>query len=229
MAQQQYLVRHLDTGKEFKRDFILNNAQVITSSWPHPTVVDPAVEAFHQKLPDCAETRLHARPVIAAELGIGHVFLKDESIRFGLPAFKILGASWAIFKSVCQKLDLPLSSSINEAREAIASARNMQVVTCTEGNWGRACARMGRILNLEVVIYVPGFMSEYTQQLIESEGAKVIRLPNGSYDDSIEKARSVSEETGALLVMDTSWDDYEEVPRVCYRLQALLSADSSGH
>ena len=214
MAQQQYSVRHLDTGKEFTRDIIFINALEMKSTWPHSAVVDPAVEAFHQKLPDYAETRLHPLPTIAAELGIGHLFLKDESNRFGLPAFKILGASWAIFRSACRKLDLPLSSSLEDVRQAIGSAKNLEVVTCTEGNWGRACARMGKILELPVTIYVPGFMSEYTQHLIESEGAQVIRLLDGSYDDSIEKARSVAEGTGTLLVMDTSWVGYEEVPQV---------------
>ncbi|EME42267.1 hypothetical protein DOTSEDRAFT_154934 [Dothistroma septosporum NZE10] len=212
MAQQQYQIKHLKSGKEVQRDFVFINSSEATSSWSHPAVVDAAVEAFHQELPDYNVTPLHSLPTVAAELGIGQLFLKDESNRFGLPAFKILGASWAIFKSVCRELNLPLTSSMEEVRRAITSMKDLQVVTCTEGNWGRACARMGKLLDLPIVIYVPGFMTEYTQRLIESEGAQVVRLPNGSYDDSIQKARTVSEETGALLVMDISWDGYQEVP-----------------
>ena len=108
---------------------------------------------------------------LAKELGLGHVFLKDESERLGLPAFKILGASWAIYKAVSAKCGLPLTCSL-DALSSAASKAGIKLVTCTEGNWGRAVARMAKYLQITAVIFVPDFMDQATQKKIESEGRK---------------------------------------------------------
>ncbi|EME81536.1 uncharacterized protein MYCFIDRAFT_118244, partial [Pseudocercospora fijiensis CIRAD86] len=180
-------------------------------------IADPAVEAFHKALPDYNETPLRALDDVASELGLAHVFLKDESARCGLPAFKILGASWAAHNAICKHLHLPSTSSLPQVRAALAEAQAagnaVRLVTCSEGNWGRACARMSRILGIEATIYVPGFMSTSTLNLLRDEGAHVRVLKNGSYDDSIAATRKDSHETGALMVMDTSWAGYAEVPQ----------------
>jgi diaminopropionate ammonia-lyase len=174
------------------------------------------VEAFHRTLPSYNETKLHNLPSIAEELGLKNVFLKDESTRFGLPAFKILGASWAIHRCLCENYSLPEEASLDDVKEAVTkSKQGARLVLCSEGNWGRACARMGKILAVPVTIYVPGFMSAYTQNLLGEEGAEVKVLEGGSYDDSIAAALEDSQRTGALLIMDTSWEGYEQVPKVC--------------
>lgn len=191
-----------------------------THTWEHSQYTDPAVEAFHQKLPDYNETILHALPSVASDLGLAHVFLKDESTRFGLPAFKILGASWAAYRAICKLLNLSINSTLDDVRQSLAFAKidgnEVRLVTCSEGNWGRACARMSKILGIQATIYVPGFMSEYTQLLLRGEGADLRVLKDGSYDDSIAATRKDADETGALMVMDTSWDGYEEVPKVTW-------------
>lgn len=212
-----YEVRHLETGDEFARPWMLVNEHE-KSSWDVEDKTDPAVEAFHKTLPDYNETKLHSLPTVAAELGIAHVFIKDESTRFGLPAFKILGASWAIHKSICQNLKIPIASGHEDVQKALSTARStgqsIRLVTCSEGNWGRATARMAKILGVPATIYVPGFMSEYTQNLLRGEGADVNVLKGGSYDDSIAATRHDAESTGALMVMDTSWEGYKDVPQV---------------
>lgn len=212
-----YKVRHVATGKEYERPWmLLNNHE--KSSWDISHQSDQAIEAFHRALPDYNETQLHALPSVASELGLSHVFVKDESTRFGLPAFKILGASWAIHKAVCQRLNIPVTATLEDVRNALSSARSarqeIRLVTCSEGNWGRACARMAKILRVQATIYVPGFMSEYTQNLLRGEGAEVTVLKDGSYDDSIAATRQDADATGALMVMDTSWEDYQDVPKV---------------
>lgn len=213
-----YTVRHLDSKKEFSRPWIYQNSLANDArTWAAETA-DPAVEAFHKALPDYNETELHDLKNVASELGLAHVFIKDESTRFGLPAFKILGASWAAHKAICKRLNLPSTSSLDKVRKALADAQTagkaVRLVTCSEGNWGRACARMSKILGIEATIYVPGFMSEYTQNLLRGEGADVKVLKDGSYDDSIAATRKDSDATGALMVMDTSWEGYTEVPKV---------------
>ncbi|KAK5137946.1 hypothetical protein LTR08_005742 [Meristemomyces frigidus] len=180
----------------------------------NPSTTDAALETFHRQLPDYGETPLHSLPSIAAELGFKHVFVKDESTRFGLPSFKILGASWAIHRAVCKHLSMPPSTTLTGLQEALAkgTASEVRIVTCTDGNWGRACARMAKYLRVPVTVYVPGFMIESTQNLMRSEGAEVKVVANGSYDDAIAAVQHDMQRTGALMVMDTSWEGYEEVP-----------------
>jgi diaminopropionate ammonia-lyase len=182
------------------------------ASWKHTgPSANPAVEPFHRTLPDYAITTLIPLPEVAKQLGLGHVLMKDESNRLGLPAFKILGASWAIHKTVAAKCNLPLTASLQELGDAARKA-NIELVTCTEGNWGRSVARMAKYLQVNAVIFVPAFMDEATQKKIEGEGAKVI-VVDGDYDYSIAKAREEADK-GGMLVMDVSWKGYEEIPEV---------------
>ena len=172
---------------------------------------NPAVEPFHRSLPDYTVTPLVPLPELAQQLGLGHVLLKDESQRLGLPAFKILGASWAIHKAISAKCGLASSASLDELGNAVQK-EGIKLVTCTEGNWGRAVGRMAKYLQIEAVIFVPDFMDEATQKKIASEGANVI-VVNGDYDDSIAKAKEEADK-GGMLVMDVSWEGYEEIPQV---------------
>lgn len=183
------------------------------SSWTYSgPSIDPAVEAFHRQLPEYNVTPLVSLPDLAKELGLDHVLLKDESYRFGLPAFKILGASWAIYKAVAAKCNMPLTCSLEELGTS-ARAQGVKLVTCTEGNWGRATARMAKYLQVPATIFVPRFMNQATQDKIASEGAKVVVI-DGNYDDSILAARKLAEDENWVLVMDVSWKGYEEIPQV---------------
>ena len=171
----------------------------------------PEVEQFHRSLPDYAITPLVSLPDVANGLGLGHVLLKDESNRLGLPAFKILGASWGVYKAVATNCGLPLSSTLVEVGAA-AKKNGIHLVTCTEGNWGRALSRMAKYLQITATIFVPDFMDKATQQKIESEGAKVV-VVDGDYDFSIKCAKEEAEK-GGILIMDVSWEGYEEIPEV---------------
>jgi len=59
---------------------------------------------FHKRLPGYRPTPLRCLPELASRFGVGEVILKYESDRFGLPAFKILGASWAAYRAAVQRL-----------------------------------------------------------------------------------------------------------------------------
>ncbi|KAF2640240.1 tryptophan synthase beta subunit-like PLP-dependent enzyme [Massarina eburnea CBS 473.64] len=182
------------------------------SSWKSDgSCVNPAVEPFHRKLPDYNTTPLVPLPDLAKELGLGHVLLKDESNRFGLPAFKILGASWAVYKAVASECELPLTCALGDLG-ASARERGVRLISSTEGNWGRAVARMAKHLEIASVIFVPEFMDRATQDRISREGAKLV-VVNGDYDKSIEVARMEAEKENSLLVMDVSWEGYEEIPQ----------------
>jgi len=180
------------------------------SNWTCESLTDPDVLPFHRSLPDYNETALTPLPSIAKELGIKALFLKDESTRFGLPAFKILGASWAVFRAVLDATEL-YASCFEDLKKA-AKSKGVKLVTTTEGNWGRSVARMGKFLEIPVTVYVPRYMDDATQKKIRSEGAEVILLQE-EYDGALQVARQHSEKTGDLLVLDTSWEGYETIPR----------------
>ncbi|WPH00432.1 Hypothetical protein R9X50_00326100 [Acrodontium crateriforme] len=215
-----YQAIHLSSSEIHSRTSVFfNNSEEKLEGSQHQHF-DPAVERFHKTFPGYGETQLHALPELAHELGLKNVFVKDESTRFGLPAFKILGASWAIHRAVCQRLGLGEQSrelSLADLEASLKSGRfggeKVRLVSCTEGNWGRATARVAKYLGVLVTIYAPGYMSEYTQNIIRSEGANVEVLKGASYDETIEVVKRDAETTGALLVMDVSWDGYEQIPQ----------------
>ena len=152
----------------------------------------PQVGAFHQTLPGYAPTPLVDLPSLAAELGVGRVLVKDESARLGLPAFKVLGASWAC-------------SRVLQSGPAV-------LVTATDGNHGRAVARMAAYLKTTATVFVPAVMLPETAAHITGEGATVIRV-DGDYDDAVRAAAEhAGAEPGRALVQDTAWPGYEEVP-----------------
>jgi diaminopropionate ammonia-lyase len=207
-----YTVQHLASGETFTRPGVLINNHASTGG-PWEVAIDPDVEAFHRQLPTYNETKLHSLTDMARELGFANVFLKDESTRFGLPSFKILGASWAVHRAVCKHFGLPSSTALASLINTVKNSKGtMRIVTCTDGNWGRSVARIASILRIPATIFVPGFMIQYTQNLIRSEGAEVKVVHNGSYDDAIQIVIEESHRTGALMVMDVAWPGYEEVP-----------------
>lgn len=181
------------------------------------------VLAFHQNLPHYEQTPLHSLPQVAKELQLGHVFVKDESNRFGLPSFKILGASWAVYRAIAERLRLDPAAFMDDNRGSqfwarlgsMARAEGLSLVSCTEGNWGRAVARMAKYIGIPAVIYVPSFMPETTRARIRSEGADLL-VVDSSYDDGVAAARAESERNElAILAMDMGWEGYKTFPGVC--------------
>jgi diaminopropionate ammonia-lyase len=153
--------------------------------------------------------------------------LKDESDRFGLPSFKILGASYGVFRAIADKLGIPIANRgpSLELLGSEARSHGVALVTCTEGNWGRAVARMAKYLGIPAKIFVPSFMPATTQARIRSEGAEVV-VVSGSYDDSVDEAKQEAEKDGSLLVMDFGWEGYEVIPQV---RTCFLHSDLSLH
>ncbi|KAK4129112.1 tryptophan synthase beta subunit-like PLP-dependent enzyme [Parathielavia appendiculata] len=187
-----------------------------------PSQSELHVQSFHRLLPNYAETPLHSLQSLAKELNLGHVLLKDESLRLGLPSFKILGASWAVYRTVIERLGLDAQSFLRQNEQyldlsllgaaAHRKGRDLKLVTCTEGNWGRAVARMARYMGIPAVVYVPAHMPETTRNMIRGEGAEV-RVVDGDYDVAVEATKEAAMVDGSLLVMDISWEGYETVPQ----------------
>lgn len=179
-----------------------------TATGPAP----PSVLAFHQTLPDYAPSPLHTFPTIARDLGLGHVLIKDESRRFGLPSFKILGASWAVHRAVAAHVGAAPETPGSELGMRARSA-GVRIVTPTAGNWGRAVARMAKNLGVPATVFVSALMPKATKDAIASEGAEVVSVP-GSYDDSLVAATEEARKGTSLLILDVGMDGYEEIPKV---------------
>ena len=168
---------------------------------------------FHRRLPEYAVTPLVDAPTLAASLGVGKVWVKDESWRLGLPAFKILGASWAVYKALeAHSGGIGEWGNVEELRGRLAPLLPLTLVAATDGNHGRAVARMAKLLGLKARIFVPADMVPARIEAIRSEGAELV-VVRGTYDEAV--ARSAEEEADGrcLVISDTSWPGYEDVPR----------------
>jgi len=172
--------------------------------------------ALHRRLPGYAPSPLLKLPRLAGELGLERLWLKDESNRLGLPAFKILGASWATIRALdallVARTGQPTSdwATLDELAGQLAPLRPLTLACATDGNHGRAVARMARWLGLAAHILVPADMALARVAAIRSEGARVSPI-DGTYDDAVDAAVHLAA-PDCLVVSDTAWPGYEDVP-----------------
>ncbi|WOQ17038.1 diaminopropionate ammonia-lyase [Raineyella sp. W15-4] len=174
---------------------------------------DDRSAAFHRQLPGWAPTPLQAAPTAALALGVASVQVKDESSRLAMPSFKILGASWASYRALLAHLgdDAPTGEvTLAELRSALGP-RPVTLVAATDGNHGRAVARMASLLGLAAIILVPRDMVTARREAIRAEGAD-LRVVDGGYDDAIDASAALAD-AEHVVISDTSWEGYTEVPR----------------
>jgi diaminopropionate ammonia-lyase len=167
--------------------------------------------AFHAGLPGYAATPLAELPALARELNIARLFVKDESARLGLPAFKSLGAYWAVAQVLAARAGLQGPLTLGALRAA-AAGHDLTLVTATDGNHGRAVARFAALLGLRAHVLVPQVIPAAAVAQIAAEGATVTTVA-GSYDDAVARAaRTAAGDGTAVLVQDMAWPGYTEVP-----------------
>lgn len=162
---------------------------------------------LHRKLSSYEVT-----PLVRAEVaGLGALWIKDESSRLDLPSFKILGASWAILRALERRLgDIGPWNDTDELAALLAPHGPLTLAAATDGNHGRAVARMASLLGLRALIYVPEGTAAARIEAVESEGAECEVVPGG-YDDAVRRSAEQASEH-CLVISDTSWPGYEEVP-----------------
>jgi diaminopropionate ammonia-lyase len=175
--------------------------------------------AFHRSLPGFAATPLTEIPVLAAELGVGRVFVKDESARLGLPAFKVLGASWAVHRALASR----------------TAPGPVTLVTATDGNHGRAVAWVARLLGQRASVFVPDGVHPAAVAAIAAEGAEITHV-TGDYDEAVRQAAAAAAGPEAILIQDTAWPGYEQIPgwivegygTLCAEIDEQLAAAGAG-
>lgn len=169
---------------------------------------------FHKSFPEYSVTPLVNLENLSEKLGLSGIFLKDESYRFGLNAFKVLGGSYSMAKYLAQRLDmditdLPYEKLVSdEVREKLG---DITFVTATDGNHGRGVAWTANRLKQKSVVYMPKGSSLVRLENIRKEGADA-SITDMNYDDAVRLAAKYADEHNGVVIQDTAWEGYEEIP-----------------
>jgi diaminopropionate ammonia-lyase len=201
--------------------YVLNESVERAPGRFHPPAPHPL--PFHRGMPGYAPAPLIDCGELARRIGVGTLLVKDQSRCFGLPAFKIIGASWAVNRAVSERLDLPQATTFGELLERAEGVRPLRLVTATDGNHGRAVAHMAALLGLDATIYVPRGTVQARIDGIESEGARLV-VVDGAYDQTVERAAQDAGER-CVIVSDTSWPGYASIPAAVIDGYASIMAE----
>ena len=172
------------------------------------------VRAFHRSFPMYAPTPLVSLNDTAGALGLGAVYIKDESWRFGLNAFKVLGGSYAIGSFLAGKLGIPMENAgygllvSPETREKLG---DITFVTATDGNHGRGVAWAATQFGQKSVVYMPKGSALERLENIRAAGADA-SITELNYDGAVRLANAHAREYGWTVIQDTAWEGYEEIP-----------------
>ena len=171
--------------------------------------------AFHESFPQYAVTPLADLEKMSAWLGLGKVAIKDESYRFGLNAFKVLGGSYAIAKYIAQQLGKDVSElpyNVLTDKNTLSALKPVTFFSATDGNHGRGVAWAAHVLGQKCVIRMPVGSTEYRRKQIENEGAECT-IEKVNYDDCVRMvAKEAAEAGNGVVIQDTAWEGYEEIP-----------------
>ncbi len=178
--------------------------------------VSPDIQDVHVSLDEYFPTPLVELPGLAAYLGLGRVLIKDEASRFGLQAFKALGASYAVYRFIKDQFAQE-GRAVPEAKDfyrrtALLPPGRFTFCTATDGNHGRGVAWVARKLRQHAAIYMPKNTVLARIKSIIAEGAKVTII-DGHYDEAVEQAAKDAAEFGWQIISDTSWPGYVDIPR----------------
>lgn len=197
---QMVQTRHV-TGRSYNLDFLSPDEA-------------KKVRNFHSSFPVYRETPLVHLPQTAKELKLGDIYVKDESYRFGLNAFKVLGGSYAIGNYMAKRLgmdisELPYEKMVSEKiRERLGE---ITFVTATDGNHGRGVAWTAHQLKQHSVVYMPKGSAKERLAHIQAEGAEA-SITDMNYDEAVRLANSQAEKNGWIMIQDTAREGYEDIP-----------------
>jgi len=174
-----------------------------------PQALCAAAQADIARWPGYAPTPLVRLPQLASELGIGQLYCKDESGRFGLGSFKALGGAYAV------------------ERLAAGAGGPLTVACATEGNHGRSVAWGARRAGARCVIFLHRNVSAGREQAIAVHGAEIRRV-DGNYDDAVRECAEVAGREGWTIVSDTTWPGYDRIPRIVMAGYSIMTAEMAG-
>lgn len=172
------------------------------------------VRNFHKSFSEYRVTPLHSLDQLSKQLGVSNIWVKDESYRFGLNAFKVLGGSYAVGKYLAEKLNVDISELSFEklrSKEVKEKLGDITFVTATDGNHGRGIAWAANHLGQKSVVFMPKGSSEIRLNNIRKEGAEA-SITDLNYDDAVRLASKYADEYNGVLIQDSAWEGYEKIP-----------------
>lgn len=170
--------------------------------------------AFHSSFPEYTETPLVNLPHLAEKLGVASFHVKDESYRFGLNAFKVLGGSYSIGNYIAKRLGVDISELPYQkivSKEVHDKLGELTFVTATDGNHGRGVAWTANRLGQKSVVYMPKGSAQERLHNIQALGSQA-SITDLNYDDAVRLANDNAEKFGWIMVQDTAWEGYEDIP-----------------
>lgn len=179
---------------------------------------------FHQKITGYKPTPLVALNELAGLFGVHKILVKDESQRFGLNAFKMLGGSYAIARLLCEKYQLDIDAlSFEKLKSSIKE--KMTFATTTDGNHGRGVAWAAQQLGQNAVIYMPKGSAQERVDAILKLGAECI-VTDMNYDDTVRFTMQTAQQNGWEVVQDTAWEGYTKIPTWIMQGYATLADEA---
>ena len=186
---------------------------------------------FHKSFPQYSETPLANLKEMAKFLGLEKVCIKDESYRFGLNAFKVLGGSYAIARHLADELGRDITTVDYKYLTSDDLKKDLgNIVTffsATDGNHGRGVAWAANKLGQKCVIYMPKGSTQYRLNAIKAENAEAT-IEEYNYDDCVRKAAAESaKRPHSVVIQDTAWEGYEKIPSWIMQGYGTMALESS--
>ncbi|MDO4562036.1 MAG: diaminopropionate ammonia-lyase [bacterium] len=190
-----------------------------------------AARAFHESFPQYKVTPLAELKELAKFYGVRNLFIKDESYRFGLNAFKVLGGSFAMARYISKLTGRPIEALTYDALTSPELKKETGEITffsATDGNHGRGVAWAANKLGQKSVIMMPKGSQKARFDNIRKEGA-VTTIEEFNYDDCVRKAAKAAAGTpGGVVVQDTAWEGYEEIPAWIMQGYGTMAIEADG-
>lgn len=211
--------------------WVLNHMPKTADTYLPIMAVNKAQKAkqFHESFPQYERTPLTSLSHLADYLSLDSIYVKDESYRFGLNAFKVLGGSFAIANYIAKKMNrdistLPYSVLTSETlKKAFGQAT---FYTATDGNHGRGVAWAANKLSQKCVVYMPKGSSLTRLHNIQAEGAQA-SIEEGNYDECVRMAAASCASAGdGVVIQDTAWEGYEEIPSYIMQGYATMAMEA---
>jgi diaminopropionate ammonia-lyase len=190
----------------------IGDSDAVAAVFPDGTFEE--ARRFHRQVPGYRPSPLRNLSHLATMLGVGAVWVKDESVRLDLNSFKVLGGSFAIYRFIKNRLGRdgePLTFGELVSPATQAELGDLTFTTATDGNHGRGVAWGASQLGCKAVIYVHKDTSQPRIDAIRSYGAEV-RVVDGTYDDAVRQASVDAAANGWQVISDTSWEGYTDIP-----------------
>ena len=186
------------------------------------------VMGFHKSFPQYKDTPLRSLSNLANSLGVAGIYVKDESFRFGLNAFKVLGASYAMGRYLSQLLNIDiagLSFEMLNTDEIRAKLGEITFASTTDGNHGRGVAWAAQQLGQKAVIYMPKGSALIRLENIKATGAEGY-ITDMNYDDTVRMTADKAKKNGWVIIQDTAWEGYEDIPTWIMQGYAVMAKEA---